>query len=146
MWYYGLDPGTLATWCKEAAQWKRPWSWERLRAGGERDNRGWDGWMASLIQQTWVWASSGRWWRTGTPGVLQSLGLQRVGHDQATEQQQQQKMDMSGETGDNQVELGVQLMVFNTNIKFLILTNVLIRNTWLKDTWKCSVLGFKLLC
>ena len=77
--------------------------------------------------------------------MLQSMGLQRVGHDQVTEQQQQ-KMDMSGETGDNQVELGVQLMVFNTNIKFLILTNVLIRNTWLKDTWKCSVLGFKLLC
>ena len=48
----------------------------------------WDGWMASPIQWTWVWASSGRWWRTGKPGVLQSMGSQRVGHDWATEQQQ----------------------------------------------------------
>ena len=59
--------------------------------------------------------------RTGTPGVLQSMGLRRGGRDWATEQQQQ-KMDMRGKTGDNQVELGIQLMVFNTNIKFLILT------------------------
>ena len=54
---------------------KRPCCWERLKAEGERDNRGWDGWMASLIQRTWVWASSGRWWWTGLPGVLQSMGL-----------------------------------------------------------------------
>ena len=57
---------------------------ERLRAG-ERDNRGWDGWMASLTRWTRVWASSGNWWWTGRPGVLQSMGLQRVGHDWATE-------------------------------------------------------------
>ena len=55
-----------------------------------RGDRGWDGWMASLTQWTWVWASSGRWWRTGKPGVLQSMGLQRVGHDWATEQHQHQ--------------------------------------------------------
>ena len=61
--------------------------WERLRAG-EEDNRGWDDWMASLTQWTWVWASSRRWWRTWTPGVLQSMGLQRVRHNWATEQQQ----------------------------------------------------------
>ena len=53
--------------------WKRPWCWERLRAEGERDNRGWDGWMASLTQWTWVWASSESWWWTGRPGVLQSM-------------------------------------------------------------------------
>ena len=64
---------------------KRPWFWERLRAGGEGDNRGWDGWMASPIQWTWVWVSSRSWWWTGRPGVLQSMGLQRVGHDWATE-------------------------------------------------------------
>ena len=68
---------TLATWFEEPTHWKRPWCWERLRAGGEGDDRGWDGWMASAIQWTWVWASSGRWWRTGKPGVLQSMGLQR---------------------------------------------------------------------
>ena len=65
-----------------------PWCWERLRAGGEGGNRGWDGWMASPTQWAWVWANSGRWWRTGRPGVLQSVGPQRVGHDLVTEQQQ----------------------------------------------------------
>ena len=61
--------------------WKRPWCWERLKAGGEGDDRGWDGWMASPTQWTWVWASSRSWWWTGKPGVLQSMGSQRVGHD-----------------------------------------------------------------
>ena len=51
---------TLATWCKEPTHWKRPWCWERLRAGGEGSNRGWDGWMASPTQWPWVWANSGR--------------------------------------------------------------------------------------
>ena len=67
---------------------KRPWCWERPKGGGEGDNRGWGGWMASLTQWKWVWGNSGRWWRTGKPGVLQSLGSQRVGHGWATEQQQ----------------------------------------------------------
>ena len=49
------------------------------------DNRGWDGWMASLTQWIWVWVSSGRWWWTGKPGMLQSMGSQRVGHNWATE-------------------------------------------------------------
>ena len=73
----------LATWCEELTHWKRPWSWERLKAG-EGDDRGWYGWMASPTQWTWVWVSSGSWWWTGRPGVLQSIGLQRVGHDWAT--------------------------------------------------------------
>ena len=60
---------------------QRPWFWERLKAGEEGDNRGWDGWMASPIPWTWVWTSSGRWWRTGKPGMLQSMGLQRARHD-----------------------------------------------------------------
>ena len=55
--------------------WKRPWQWERLKAGGEGGDRGWDGWMASLTQWTCVWANSGRPWRTGKPGVLQSMRL-----------------------------------------------------------------------
>ena len=65
----------------------KTWCWERLKAGGEGDDRGWDGWMASLTQWTWVWANSGRWWSAGKPGRLQSMGLQRVRHDWATEQQ-----------------------------------------------------------
>ena len=58
---------------------ERPWCWERLRAGREGDDRGWDGWMAPLTQWTWVWANFRRWWRMGKPGVLQSMGSQRVG-------------------------------------------------------------------
>ena len=61
------------------------WCWERLKTGGEGDNRGWDGCMASLTWWTCVWVSSGSWWWTGKPGVLQSMGLQRVRHDWATE-------------------------------------------------------------
>ena len=57
-------------------RWKRPCCWERLRAGGEGGTRGWDGWMASPTQWTWVWANSGWWWRTGNPCVLQSMGSQ----------------------------------------------------------------------
>ena len=71
----------LATWCKELTDWKRPWCWERLKAGGEGDDRGQDGWMA----WTWVWASSGSWWWTEKPGKLQSMGSQRVRHDWETE-------------------------------------------------------------
>ena len=65
--------------------WKRPWWWERLRAG-EGGSRGWDGWMASPTQWTWVWATSRRWWRTGKPGVLQPMRSQKVGYDLVTEQ------------------------------------------------------------
>ena len=64
-------------WPPDAKNWllKRPWCWERLRAGGEGDDRGWDVWMASPMQWTWVWASAGSWWRTGKPGVLRPWGL-----------------------------------------------------------------------
>ena len=75
----------MATWCEELTHLKRFWCWERLKAGGEGDDRGWDGWMASLTRWTWVWASFRSWWWTGKPGMLQSMGLQRVGHDWANE-------------------------------------------------------------
>ena len=61
---------------------KRPWYQERLRAGGEGDDRGWDGWMASPTRWIWVWARSESWWWRGKPGVLQSMGLQRVRQSQ----------------------------------------------------------------
>ena len=64
---------------------KRPWWWEGLGAGGEGDDRGWNGWMASPTWWTWVWVNSGSWWWTGRPGVLQFMGSQRVGHDWVTE-------------------------------------------------------------
>ena len=75
----------LVTGCKELTHWKRPWSWERLKAGGEGDDRGWDGWMAPLTRWTWVWASSESWWWTRKPGMQQSMGSQKVGHSWATE-------------------------------------------------------------
>ena len=84
-WCWSWNSNTLATWCKELTYLKRPWCWERLRAGGDGNDRGWDGWMASLIQWTWVWVNSGSWWWTGRPDVLQSTGSQRVGHNRATE-------------------------------------------------------------
>ena len=74
---------TLILWPPDEKNWligKDPDAGKRLKVG-EGDNRGWDGWMASLTQWTWVWVSSGSWWWTGRPGMLQSMGLQRVGHD-----------------------------------------------------------------
>ena len=76
-----LKLSTLVTWCKELTQWKRSWCWERMKARGEGDHGGWDGWMASLTRWTWVWVSSRIWWWTGKPGMLQSTGSQIVGHD-----------------------------------------------------------------
>ena len=83
-WCWRWNSNTLATWCEELTHWKRPWCWERLKAGGEGDNRGWDGWMASPIWWTWVWANSRSWWWTRKPGMLQSVGLQRARHDWVT--------------------------------------------------------------
>ena len=82
---WSWSSNTLATWCEELTHCTRPWCWERLKAGGEGDNRGWDGWMASPTQWTWVWVKSGSWRWTGRPGVLQFMGSQRVRHDWATE-------------------------------------------------------------
>ena len=79
------NSNTLVTWCKKLTYLKRPWCWEGLGAGGEGDDRGWDGWMASLTQWTWVWVNSRSWWWTGRPGVLRFMELQRVGHNWATE-------------------------------------------------------------
>ena len=84
-WCWSWNSNTLATWCEEPTHWKRPWCWEGLGAGGEGDDRGWDGWMASPTRWTWVWVNSGSWWWTGRPGVLRFMGSQRVGHDWATE-------------------------------------------------------------
>jgi len=80
-----FGPMVITIWWDELTHLRRPWCWERLKAEGEGDDRGWDGWMASPTQWTWVWVSSGSWWWTGKPGVLQSMGLQRAGHNCATE-------------------------------------------------------------
>ena len=84
-WYWSWNSNTLVTWCEELTHWKRPWGWERLKARGEGDDRGQDGWMASPTRQTWVWARIRSWWWTGRPGVLCFMGSQRVRHNWATE-------------------------------------------------------------
>ena len=81
------EGGTPILWPPAAKSWliRKPWCWERFKAGGEGDDRRWDGWMASLTWWTWVWASCRSWWWTGKPGVLQSMGSQRVGQNWVTE-------------------------------------------------------------
>jgi len=71
---------TPILWLPDAKNWLiwRLRCWERFKMGEERDDRGWDGWMASLTRRTWVWVSSGSWWRTGKPGVLQFMGSQSM--------------------------------------------------------------------
>ena len=74
-WCWSWISSTLVTWCEELTHWKRPWCWERLKME-EGDNSGWDGWMASPTQWTWVWVNSGIWWWTERPSLLQSMGSQ----------------------------------------------------------------------
>ena len=76
---------TPVLWPPHVTHWKRLWCWEGLGAGGKGDDRGWDGWMASPTQWTWVWVNSGSWWWAGKPGVLWVMRLQRVRHDWTTE-------------------------------------------------------------
>ena len=75
-WCWSWNSSTLATSCEELTHWQRLWCWEGLGAGGEGDDRGWDGWMASPTQWTWVWVKSGSWCWTGRPGMLQFMGSQ----------------------------------------------------------------------
>ena len=84
-WCWSWNSNTLATSCEELTLWKRPWCGEGLGTGGEGDDRGLDGWMASPTRWARVWVNSRSWWWTGGPGVLRFMGSQRVGHDWATE-------------------------------------------------------------
>ena len=73
-WCWSWSSDTLATWWKEPTHWKRPWHWERLKAGREWEDRGWDTWIVSLTQWTWIWANSGSWWWTGKPACCRPWG------------------------------------------------------------------------
>ena len=88
--FFGRNDGKDATpvlWPPHAKSWLigKDWCLEGLEAGGKGNDRGWDGWMASLTRWTWIWVNSGRWWWTGRPGMLWFMGSQRVTHDWATE-------------------------------------------------------------
>ena len=134
-WCWSWSSSTLAPWCKALTHWKRPWCWERLKAREEGDDRGWDGWLASLIQWTWVWTNSGKRWRTGKFGMLQSMGSQRVRHDWATEQEQQEKNLIvfieTQQSWERKIELWLQtiLQSFRNQTQWYWLKN---RN---KDQW-----------
>ena len=84
-WWLKLKLQYFCQLIEDLIRWKRLWCWKGLGAGGEGDDRGWDGWMASPTQWTWVWVNSGSWWWTGKPGALQFIGSQRVRHDWVTE-------------------------------------------------------------
>ena len=83
-WCWSWNSSILATWYEGLTHWNRPWCWEKLKAEGEGDNRGWDGWMTSPTQCTWVWVNSGSWWWTGRLACCDSWG-RRVGHGWAAE-------------------------------------------------------------
>jgi len=75
-WCWSWNSCTSVTSCEELTHWKRLWCSDGLGTGGEGDDRGWDGWMASLTRWTWVWVNSGSWWWTGRPGMLRFMGSQ----------------------------------------------------------------------
>ena len=122
-----LSSNSLATSCKELIHWRRPWCWERLKVGGEGDDRGWDGWMASPTQWTGVWAGSGSWWWTGRPDVLQSMGSPRVGHDWEIE------LNWLRETGVRWIK-----KEFTSQKKFLFICS------FMEDRWSC-LKGYKMM-
>ena len=84
-WCWSWNSRSLASRCEALTHWKRPWWWERMRAGGEGDHRGWDGEMPSPTRWTWVWVNPRSWWWTGRPGMLRFMGSQKVRQDWATE-------------------------------------------------------------
>ena len=79
-WHWSWNSNILATWYEGLTHWKSPWCWERLKVGGEGDDRGWDGWMASPTQWTWVWVNSRHRWWTERPDVQQSMGSKTIRH------------------------------------------------------------------
>ena len=118
----------LAIWCKELTPWKRPWCWERLKVGGEDNNRGWDGWMASPTQWAWVWVNSGSWWCAGKPGMLQSMRLQTAGHEWATELSWTDRPPVRGRKPDTDTDRA-SITTFWVTPGCLVLTSHLISKT-----------------
>ena len=103
-WCWSWNSNTLATSCEELTHLKRPWCWERLRAGGEGDDRGWDGWMASPTRWMWVWVNSGSWWGQGGVVCCGSWGFKE---SDMTEQLSWTELNWTyfqGRNGDADVE------------------------------------------
>ena len=127
---------TLAMWCEEPAYWKRSWCWDRLRAGGEDGDRGWDSGMASLTQWTWIWTNSGRQWRTGRPGMLQSVAPQSVGHNLVTEQQQ---LNMWIPENTHQIRMGRNSTLVRKGSLKMGFVPIAASRGWCCINWKCHL-------
>ena len=144
-WCWSWNSNTWANWCEELIHLKRLWCWEGLGAGGEGDDRGWDGWMASPTQWTWVWVNSGSWWWTGRPGVLQSMGSQRVVHDWATKLnwiEIQQSGDTSSFQGTLLASYGVMMQkrrsgntVWKVNMHFKMQQILVLSSRFRDELW-----------
>ena len=127
-WWWGWNSTNLGTWFEELIHWKRPWCWERLKAGGEEDDRGWDGWMASQTRYTWIWASSGSWQCTGKTRMLHSMGSERVRLSILTElnhdplcnaaKETQRKQQTFGTTWGNSIEMYITICIIYDQYKF----------------------------
>ena len=107
------------------------------QTGGEGDNRGWDGWMASLTQWTWVWVNSGSWWWTGRPGVLRFMGLQRVRHDWATELNWTERVGHDWATELNWTDRIEERQIYLVSL-VLIQFHMEVSSQWLGSKWSCS--------
>ena len=138
-WCWSWNSNTLGTWCEGLTHLKKPWCWERLNAGGEGDDKGWDVWMASLTRWTWVWVNSGSWRWTGRPGMLQFMWSQRVGLSDWTEL-----------TGHTKTTLGLQfaasdkivclLSAVHTSLQNYTYTNLLrLGSKWFKLLPECTI-------
>ena len=127
---------------QKLAHWKRPWCWEWLKTKGEGDNRELDGWMASLTWRTRVWVNSRSWWWTGRPGMLQSMGSQRVRHNRATELNWIKKFKTAvSERNQGKVKTNLQIFLkfghsslhFKLVASFWLTDGQTSRNAW--STW-----------
>ena len=121
---------TLATWCKELTRWKRPWCWERLKAGGEGEDRGWDGWMASPTQWVGVRVNSESWWWTRRPGVLQSMGRKE---SDTTEQLNWIFTEHLWLLGSLHASSHSSLTISHGTGTFIIISNLQVRETEVKE-------------
>ena len=125
-WCWRWISNTLATWFEELTHLKRSWFWERLRAGGEGGDRGWDGWMASLTQWTWVWVESGSWWWTGSPSMLRFMGSQsRTRLNDWTE-----------------LKLSVYIVQQEKYNQYFVVVVQSLSHVWLCDPMDCRMTGF----
>ena len=106
----------------------------KIEARAEGDDRGWDDWMASLTQWTWVWTSTGRWWRTVKPCMLQYFGSQCVGHDWATEEQQKLLVFSLVICSDNSIA-NIFTLIFMTYFELMCLYGIRFRLKLIYRYW-----------